>query len=150
MSDSPRPGRPVKWDLPLESDDAVRALVAGFELCTLPYAHWTHTAHLAVAAAYLSDAGPDVALARLRAAIQRYNRLCGDAAGYSETITQLYVRRIAATLTDMTDIPLHARIARIAADHPPEWMYGYYSRERIWSSAAKRSWVEPDLRPLDF
>jgi hypothetical protein len=150
VSDSQAAGRPIKRDLPLDSDDAVRALVAGFESCTLPYAHWTHRAHLAVAATYLADADPEAALARLRAGIQRYNRLCGDPAGYNETVTRLYVRRIAATLADVTRLPLHARIARLAAAYPLGWMYAFFSRERIWSDAAKRGWIEPDLRPLDF
>ena len=82
----------------LETDAAVRALVAAFEACTLPYANWTHRAHLAVATTYLVDGDAAAALAHVRDGIERYNRTCGDPLGYNETVTRLYIRRIDADL----------------------------------------------------
>jgi hypothetical protein len=134
----------------LETDATVRALVAAFEACTLPYANWTHRAHLAVATTYLVDGDAAAALAHVRDGIERYNRTCGDPLGYNETVTRLYIRRIDADLRRAPGGSLPERIERLASAYPPDWMYAYYSRERIWSTEAKRGWLEPDLRPLDF
>jgi hypothetical protein len=41
-----------KEELPLATDDAIMEAVALFETCSLPYRHWTHRAHLAVAIRY--------------------------------------------------------------------------------------------------
>ena len=30
------------------------------------------------------------------------------------------------------------------------WIYLYYTKERIWSAEARREWVEPDVKALDF
>ena len=30
------------------------------------------------------------------------------------------------------------------------WLYQYYSITLIWSDTAKQTWIDPDVKPLDF
>jgi hypothetical protein len=32
----------------------------------------------------------------------------------------------------------------------PEWLMEYWSRPLLFSVAARKNWVEPDIRPLPF
>jgi hypothetical protein len=98
--------------------------------------------------------GPDEALALLRERISRYNESVGtinsDDSGYHETVTAFYVKAIAAAIADRDPaMPLDALAALVierigARDYPLR----YYSKRRLFSVAARRGWVEPDLRCL--
>jgi hypothetical protein len=98
--------------------------------------------------------GPAEALERLREGIRGFNERTGgvnsDTAGYHETITALYVRVIARFLNEADprrslDDLADALIARFGARDLPA---RHWSRERLFSSEARREWVEPDLAPL--
>ena len=58
-----------KEELPLATDDEILEAVSQFENCSLPYKHWTHRAHLAVAIRYAWLYDYDTALERIRIAI---------------------------------------------------------------------------------
>jgi AcrR family transcriptional regulator len=138
-------------DLLLDSDDAVREMVVAFEGGTLPCERWTHRAHVGVAVSYLRQLPFEAALDRMRRHIGLYNEGCGHPDGYHETITVLFLRRIARSLRDDTDEEGLARtVAGLAAAYDMNWPLAYYSKSQLWSAAARRGWVEPDLRPLDF
>jgi hypothetical protein len=95
------------------------------------------------------------ALALLRVRIQTYNEsretANTDNSGYHETITRFYVRVIDRFLRSSD--PTHG-IERLAEDlirryGEKELPLRYYSRVRLFSVAARRHWVEPDLAPLE-
>ncbi len=126
-------------------------LVEQFESCCLPIVHWTHRAHLAVGIVYVSRFSFDEALSRIRIQINQYNRISGNPLGYNETITVLFLRKIASVMShDGTNIVLHTRLSELASICNRAWIYDHYSRELIWSTEAKASWKEPDVKPLDF
>ena len=126
-------------------------LVERFIARTLPKAEWTHHAHLRVGTWHVVKHGADGALPLLRERISEYNESVGtrntDDSGYHETVTAFYVRAIAATIADRdsaTPIDTLAElvIARIGArDYPLR----YYTKERLFSVEARRTWVEPDI-----
>jgi hypothetical protein len=142
-------------DRPFASDEELEELVSGFENRSLPKARWTHRAHLAVGLVYCDRMPAPVALALLRERIRRCNVAIGgensSTAGYHETITRFYVyivRRFIAE--DRDERTLSERANRLferygARDLPRH----YYSEARLFSTEARASWVEPDLRPLD-
>lgn len=141
----------TKEELPLATDKEIASVVSRFEKCTLPYKHWTHRAHLCVAVSYLRKLPFKEAHARMRQNINRYNKACGDPAGYNETITVLFLKKIAHDMANETNFPgLHQEISRLAEAWSVEWLYRYYSKELIWSEAAKSAWTKPDVAPLDF
>ncbi len=139
-----------RHDIPFATDAEIETFVVRFEACEWPYERWTHRAHLALAVVYLRRYPPGEALAQVRAAIQRYNKACGDPNGYHETITVLFMRRVnwalhyelTGTLVQLVD-GLYKRCTL-------DWLLRYYSRECLWSAAARAGWIEPDLCPLDF
>ncbi len=147
----PETAKRPKHDLPFANDAEIAVLVGQFENCTWPYERWTHRAHLAVAVTYLRDNSFEAAVQRMRESICRYNRTCGDPTGYHETITLLFLRRIARRLRDIGSGASSAAIVdELVRDCDMHWPLAYYSKERLWSPEARATWVEPDLRPLDF
>jgi hypothetical protein len=140
-----------KIDLPFATDADVIEMVALFEQCAWPYCRWTHRAHFGVALVYLQTRPFEDALARIRRHIQLYNRMCGDPAGYHETITVLFLRRVQRYLKDHPGpVSLAAAVDELAMACDMKWPLLYYSSERLWSAQAKAAWEGPDRRLLDF
>ena len=130
-------------------------IAAGFEAAALSKLEWTHVAHLTMGAWHVARFGPEQALARLRAGIRALNDAHGtinsDTSGYHETITRAYVRLIAAFLSarpagEEIDASVAALLASPLAAR--DALMRHYTRERLFSVAARRDWVEPDLLPL--
>lgn len=140
---------------PFPNDAAVRRVGSGLLDRTLPKTAWTHEAHLA-ACLWLVRERPDILPERdLPAIIRAYNLAVGgentDSAGYHETLTQLYVKTVRAfaatlpaglSLVDATNTLLNSEFG------PRDWPLSLYSRKRLFSVEARRSWVEPDLRAV--
>jgi hypothetical protein len=130
---------------------AVRRIGNGLLECSLPRAEWTHEAHLA-ACLWLLTERPDILAERdLPAIIRRYNESVGrvndDTQGYHETLTQLYIRRF---LTETRADGLAERVNALlnSAVGAREWPLRFYSREVLFSVAARRGWIAPDLAPI--
>lgn len=140
-----------KTELPLGTDSEIESMVMQFLDCTLPYQHWTHRAHLSLAIYHLRHHPFDNALEQVRNAIERYNHKCGDPQGYNETITVLYMRKLAAEQGSANSCEtMDAELKRLSELCSVEWLYEYYSKALIWSEQAKVQWQEPDIRALDF
>ena len=140
-----------KRELPLSSDAEIADVVRQFEAHTLPYANWTHRAHLAVAVMYSRNFPFDAALSRMRDNINSYNRVCGDPSGYNETVTILFLRKIYAEMQERSNCQsLYEEVERLAKLCTVQWLYTYYTRDVIWSESAKTSWIAPNITELDF
>jgi hypothetical protein len=134
-------------------DEEVEEVVRRFETCELPPADFNHREHLLVALCYLLRMGEAESLARLRARINAYVEARGINPNlYHETITLFWLKRVRACLgragnahglAEMTN----ALAAECGSSH---LIFDYYSKELIDSETARREWVEPDLKPLDF
>lgn len=138
----------VKIDVPFATDAEVEEMVAAFEECRWPYPRWTHRAHIGVAAVYLSRHPFDEALTRTRHHINLYNRTCGDPDGYHETLTVLFLRRVAAELRHRGERSLAEVVNDLTAMCDMTWPLRHYSPELLWSAEAKAGCVEPDREPL--
>lgn len=138
----------VKIDVPFATDAEVEEMVAAFEACRWPYPRWTHRAHIGVAAVYLTRHPFDDALTRTRHHINLYNRTCGDPDGYHETLTVLFLRRIAAELRIRGERSLAEVVNDLTAECDMKWPLRFYSPERLSSAEAKAVWVEPDRETL--
>jgi hypothetical protein len=137
------------------TDAAIERIGRGLVDRTLPKPEWTHTAHFAAAFWLLRHAEHD-AFAEMPALIRRYNESTGvantDSGGYHETITVASLRAARAWLLAHPDLPLAGALAEFLASAfgRKDWLLAYWSRERLHSVAARRTWIEPDLRPLPF
>ena len=120
-----------------------------FEDGAITPAQFDHVAHVRVAWIYLQESRSlDDALSRMRDAIRRFAASAGVPGKYHETITVLWMRLLAEVRDggasgELSDV-LRAHPALADKDLPLQ----YYSRERLFSDAARAAWVEPDLRVL--
>jgi hypothetical protein len=138
----------------MDGDSSTQHLVDQFFCRTLPKSAWTHQAHLRVGLWHVLHFGPEEALTRLRTGIRALNESHGtlntDSGGYHETITRFYVCWIANYLARAgRNRPLDEladELVQAAGDS--QLPLRYYSRDRLYSVEARRSWVEPDLQPL--
>ena len=136
------------------ADDAeIEELIRGFVELTLPKERWTHAAHFAGALWMMRHRGAEAASRDMPGLIRAYNESVGgvnsDTAGYHETITQASLRAAAPMLGDG---PLHLALDRLMASSlgRSDWQFAYWSKDVLMSVEARRTWVEPDLRPLPF
>ena len=123
---------------------------------TLPKPAWTHAAHFA-AAIWILERRPDLdASLAMPGLIRAYNEATGvantDTTGYHETITQASIRAARAFLVDRRSDPLFVTCNALMASSlgKSDWLLTYWSRARLFSVEARRSWVEPDVQELPF
>jgi hypothetical protein len=137
------------------SDKSVARVGEGLLARDLPRNEWTHEAHLA-ATTYLILKHPEIDLdTELPGLIRRYNESVGgvndDTQGYHDTITRAYLHgvRLFLAKADLTE-PIHKLVNALL--HSPmgsrDWPLGFWSKQRLMSVEARRSYVIPDLRPL--
>ena len=136
-------------------DDAAIAHVGeGLLARTLPREQWTHEAHLA-ACFWLVRERMDIMPERdLPAIIRRYNESVGgvndDTQGYHDTLTLFYIATVRAHDVKHAGLPLCDAV-NILLSGPRgrrNWPLRFYSRELLFSVAARRKFVAPDLLPL--
>jgi hypothetical protein len=141
----------------LTTDTDIEALALAMLDCTLPKAEWTHEGHFA-AALWLLRHRPDLAAPEaMRRLIMRYNEATKtpntDSGGYHHSITIASLRAAAHHLAaHAPDAPLHDVLAGLMASvhGRSDWLLAYWRRDTLFSVAARRDWVEPDLAPLPF
>ncbi|MGQ3100992.1 MAG: hypothetical protein ACT6Q5_12720 [Sphingopyxis solisilvae] len=135
-------------------DSDIRMLGEGLLACTLPLEAWTHEAHLGVCLWLLTER-PDIDVdAEIATIIRRFNESVGgvndDTQGYHDSITRAYVAGVRWFLSVTAETELKARVNALllSAAGRRDWPLRFYSRERLFSVAARRGFVEPDLAPF--
>ena len=135
-------------------DSEIRALGEGLLACALPREAWTHEAHLG-ACLWLLTERPDIDVdAEIAGIIRRFNESVGgvndDTQGYHDSITRAYVAGVRLFMSETAEEALAARVnAMLLSDvGRRDWPLRFYSRELLFSVAARRGFVEPDLAPL--
>ena len=137
-----------------KNNNDIKRIGEGIVACTLPKADWTHAAHFA-AAAWLLERPEYDAFKDMPDIIRRYNEATGipntDTEGYHETINLASLRAIRAFLNS-ADRPIFETVNSFLASRygRSEWILDYWSRDVLFSTIARRNWVEPDKQPLPF
>ena len=135
------------------SDAEIERIARGLIDRSLPKSSWTHAAHFAAALWLLRW---EDAHANMPSFIRAYNEATGvsntDTSGYHETITLASLRAGHAWLAGRPGMPLHAVLEGMLAGAlgRSDWLLTYWSRPVLFSAAARRMWVDPDLGPLPF
>lgn len=134
-------------------DPETHDLMAAFRARTLPQVQWTHAAHIRVgwgycAAAFAEGTPFAEVLARFVPDLKAYNAHNGKAAAYHDTITKVMLGLIETRCRTM---PARGRDwAAFASANPdlfawePSILDRYYSREHLFSDAARQSYLPPD------
>ncbi|MBC7931579.1 MAG: hypothetical protein H7Z38_13550 [Rubrivivax sp.] len=134
-------------------DTEVEEVVLRFESCEFPPDDFNHRPHLTVALCYLLRSSDTDALGRLRMNLARYIKAHGITPTlYHETITAFWLKRVRGFIERAGASRPLAELANELSDECSDsrLVFQYYSKELIDSESARRGWVEPDLRPLDF
>lgn len=135
-------------------DAAVLRVTSGLLDFTLPCAEWTHEAHLAACLCLLTEYPDFVAERDLPGVISRYNIAAGgvndDANGFHATITHFFIHAVRAHLAGDAGGSLAEQVNRLLESERGQRSYPlrFYSRDRLFSLAARRAFIEPDLGPL--
>jgi hypothetical protein len=141
---------------PFHSDEEIVAIGRGLLHRTLPKSSWTHAAHFA-AALWLLSRRPELDCQReMPRFIRAYNEATGvantDTSGYHETITLASLRAARAFLAEDPSRPLFIT-CNVLLGSPlgdSKWLLAYWSRTRLFSTEARRIWVDPDLEVFPF
>jgi hypothetical protein len=135
-------------------DEAVIRIGRGLLDRSLPRDEWTHEAHLA-ACLWIITERPEIDPARdMRDIISAYNEAVGgvndDHGGYHDSITHCFIAGVRSWLarSDATALVDRVNGLLLAPEGRRDWPLGFYSVERLFSVAARRSLVEPDLKAL--
>ncbi|APL94732.1 hypothetical protein EWH08_12345 [Sphingobium indicum] len=139
------------------TDDEIERIATGFCAGTLPKEEWTHRAHFSTAL-WLMLRRPDIVPERdMAGMIAAYNESVGgvnsDTSGYHETITLASLMAARAVLAGLPGGASPAEAFAALMESPmadKDWLFAYWSRERLMSVEARRAWVEPDLRALPW
>lgn len=123
-------------------------LLKRFRDRSLAKSEWTHRAHLRVGLAYLQEYGPQVAMCRLREAIQNLNLEHGvvttTQSGYHETRTRVWLCVLDHALAE-PGVSFEDIVERFAQH---DVALSYYRKETLESTEARFGWVRPDLASL--
>jgi hypothetical protein len=129
----------------------VRRVGEGLLDQSLPRADWTHEAHLAACTWLLLERSDIVPERDLPAIIRAYNLSVGgvndDSQGYHETLTQLYVAGVRAHIAAMPTGTLLVDMVNVLIMGPRgarDWPLTLYSRDRLFSVEARRTFILPD------
>jgi hypothetical protein len=107
-----------------------------------------HRDHLRVAFAYARRGGIEHAVARARAGLRGLAAAHGDPGHYHETLTTAWARVVAHHAVEHHDGGFDAFLAAHPHLLDRELLLVHYSRERLFSPAARARFVEPDLTAL--
>lgn len=140
----------------LSNDTDLKRIADGIRDLSLPKADWTHEAHWAAALWLLGELG-DEAFSQMPEIIRAYNEATGvantDHGGYHETITLASLKAARAWLAEAPgEERVIATLDRLMASEMGnrDWLLTYWSREVLFSVAARRRWVEADQRAFPF
>lgn len=146
----------IKCRAPFASDAELARLTEGFLDLSLPEKCWTHDAHWAVALDVILN-HPERDLPReMPELISRFNLAKGlantESAGYHETITQASLIMARHFLSSAGAAKLKAWQAANGLMASPlgksDWPLAYWSKDLLMSPAARRQWVQPDVKAL--
>lgn len=137
---------PNPWD----TEEALAAFIAGFEEGTFPKDQWTHQAHVAMAAWYLTGHPLPEATRIIRATIPAYNVAQGGKntgnSGYHESLTIFWIWIVAGFLAGLpASMPRREMVAAAAERYGAERALHqrFYAHDVVNDTEARRLWVPP-------
>jgi hypothetical protein len=123
--------------------------VAEVENCRFPGSAFRHADHVRLAWTYIRNYGYETAERRMRESIRRFATHLAAEGKYHETITVVWMRLVGAAFERC---PKLDSFIEFTCAHPwlldKQAVFEFYTRDRLMSDLARRTWVEPDLKPL--
>jgi hypothetical protein len=120
--------------------------LARFEATSLH--SFDHRDHLRVAFAYARRGGIEHAVARAREGLRRFAAAHGEPGRYHDTLTTAWARVVGHHAVGARSDDFDAFLAAHPRLLERDLLSAHYSRERLFSPAARAAFVEPDLLGL--
>ena len=132
----------------------IARLVESFENATVSRDDWKHAEHLVVALYYVSRYDLETATEKMRNGIFK---LLTEGFGvdlskdmpYHETLTIFWMRTVANFNAATNGAAFSDKIRDVVERFDKDYPLRFYSREYLFSDAARAAFVEPDLEPID-
>ena len=136
-------------ELQIDNEHDIEQVVRRFEECLYAPAEFTHLHHLIVTVCYLRKFSDAEALERMRRNLLHFSG-CHNKQGYHETITRFWIYTIRKFIEGYRQQSLPEIVLRVLnAFADKNYIYRFYTRERLNSPKAKTDWVTPDLQTMD-
>ena len=119
-----------------------------FEAQTLENAAFRHREHVRLTWIYLMSEPADHVASRLCRSLLALARKHGVPERFHYTLTIVWVRIIDAARRDHPNLPFDALVEACPLLLDKDAPLAFYTREHLYSDAARKSWVEPNLKPL--
>lgn len=120
-------------------------LLEGFEAGTLAEFH--HRDHIRIAWLCLRRDGVDAGSVRVRAGLQALAAAHGASAKYNETLTQFWIRQVAASMSTGASQTFEAFVEANPHILDKRYVLQFYRADTLAGPQARTGWIEPDLRP---
>jgi hypothetical protein len=133
-------------------EDEILELVRAFESASISREDWRHAEHLVVGLYYLTRHDLATATEKMRLGIfnllrNAFNVDLEKEMPYHETLTVFWMNTLAEFNARKNGDPLLDKANEVAACFDKDYPLRYYSRELLFSDAARASYIEPDLVP---
>ncbi|HUR99354.1 MAG TPA: hypothetical protein VMZ26_14915, partial [Pyrinomonadaceae bacterium] len=132
-----------------ENEGEVLELVRSFEEATIPHDDWKHAEHLVVALYYVTIHDLETAYGKMRSGILNLleNGFKVDLKKempYHETITLFWMHAVAGFNASKNGASLLEKANEVAYKWDKDYPLSFYTRELLYSDAARAAFVEPD------
>jgi hypothetical protein len=124
------------------------AFVAAFVEGRITNQNFHHRDHLRLAWVQINRLGLERASEVVTADIQHFAAAHGSAHRYHDTMTRFWVRIVGMAIGRHPDLGFDDLLAAEPHLLDKGLPLRHWSREAMASDSAKRSWVEPDVRPI--
>ncbi|HEX8367803.1 MAG TPA: hypothetical protein VF604_04480 [Pyrinomonadaceae bacterium] len=132
-----------------ETEDEILSLVESFENGTIARGEWNHAGHLTVALYYCAHHDLAAATEKMRRNLLHHLKAVGvdltKEMPYHETLTAFWMRTIDDFRKSKNGVSLLETANALLAGFDKDYPLRFYSRELLFSDAARRSFVAGDL-----
>lgn len=128
----------------------IAELVRSFEDASVARGVWKHAEHLIVALYYLENDELEAATEKMRAGLfvlltDGFEVDFTKEMPYHETLTVFWMRTVEEFRKANSGMPLAAKAKVLVEVYDKDYPLKFYSRERLFSDAARSEFIEPEL-----
>ena len=132
-----------------ETEEEILSLVAAFENGAIPRGEWNHAGHLTVALYYCAHDDLAAATNKMRRNLLHHLKAVGvdltKEMPYHETLTAFWMRTVEDFRKSRNGVSLLETANELVAGFDKDYPLRFYSRELLFSDAARARFVEADL-----
>ena len=139
-------------EMRFKDEEEISKVIRTFEDATVSRDAWKHAEHLTVALHYASTYDMEAATEKMRSGIFKLLGAFGvdltKEMPYHETLTVFWMRTVAEFNADNSGTSMLEKANRLVAEYDKDYPLRFYSRDLLFSDAAREAFLEGDLSPV--